>query len=71
MITLSQLIRSFLTIFCVAVPDNEDPATTDLYMDDHNCIECMGKQYYVPQDNQFYTPEDELMREMLVARFGL
>lgn len=68
---MRKLIQIFLDKFCVKVPVNEDSATTELYMDDHDCIEYKDQQYYVPKDNSFYTMDDDLLREMLVSTFSL
>mgnify|MGYP003403069320 CR=1 FL=1 len=68
---MKKLIQVFLEKFCVKVADNEDSATTELYMDNHDCIEFEDMEYYVPKDNSFYSEDDELTREMLVATFSL
>jgi hypothetical protein len=69
--TFKTIIQKFLTDFCVKVADNEDSATTELYMDDHDCIEYEGQEYYVPQNNSSFTNEDEVLQEMLIATFSV
>lgn len=68
---MKEIILKFLKKFCVEVADDEDIATTVLYMDDHDCIEFETVQYYVPKNNSFYTEDDKLIREMLVSTFSL
>ena len=68
---INLLVKQFLDQFCVRVPENEDSATTELYMDDHNCIEIDGEMYYVPENNSSYTEEDEILRDMIVNYYSL
>jgi len=67
---MKKIIQEFLEKFCVKVSEDEDFATTELYMDDHDCIEFEEQQYYVPKNNSFYSEDDELTREMLIATFS-
>jgi len=66
---LTELIEEFLDKYCVKCFDDEDSATTELYMDDHKCIEYDDQLYYVPDNNSSFTDEDELLREMLLCTF--
>ena len=73
---VSVLIKNFLETFCTKVQENEEDSVTELMMDDHDCIEWEDgdgnrEQYYVPQNNSFYTKDDELLRTMLVDSFEL
>jgi hypothetical protein len=68
---MKEIINNFLSKFCTKVSEDEDSATTELYMDDHDCIEFEDVQYYVPKNNSSYTEDDELTREMLVATFSV
>lgn len=68
---MKQIIYTFLSNFCIKVNDEEDTATVELYMDDHKCIEFEDNQYYIPDNNSFYSEEDELLREMLLTTFKL
>jgi len=68
---MKKLIQEFLNQFCIKVAENEDSATTELYMDDHDCIEFEDEQFYVPKDNSSYSEDDELTRDMLISTFSL
>jgi hypothetical protein len=68
---MKKLLENFIETFCTKASEDEDSATTELYMDDHDCIEYDGKQYYVPQNNSFYTEDDELIRQFLISVYGL
>lgn len=68
---MKELINQFLNKFAVKVASDEDSATTELYMDDHDCIDFNEQQYYIPQNNSSYTEDDELLREFLNYTYGL
>ena len=68
---MKKLIQEFLNTFCTKCAKNEDSATTELYMDDHDCIEYENEQYYIPQNNSSYSEDDELLRVMLITKFTL
>lgn len=36
-------------------------------MDNHKCIEYGGKQYYVPEEDNFY--EDEIIYDFLIVNY--
>lgn len=61
-------INEFLDKFCTKVRSNEDDAYVELMIDDHYCIE-YGikeiKEYYVPENNSSFTPEDEQISDYL------
>lgn len=67
---MKELIQNFLNQFAVKCADNEDSATTELYMDDHDCINYENQQYYIKQNNSMYTPDDELLRNFLVHTYS-
>lgn len=70
-------IAEFLDRFCTEVKKKEDSAYVELMMDDHFCIEYGTDhkkrriQYYVPENNMMYAPEDEYIRDYLEVRYGL
>lgn len=69
---MKKLIKEFLEKFCTKVGENEGSATTELYMDDHDCIEVFeGNEYYVPKNNSSYSEDDELLRDFLIYTYGL
>jgi hypothetical protein len=67
---MKELINNFLTQFCVKTSENEDPATTELYMDNHYYIEYENQGYYIPEDNSSYTDDDEMLIDFLVYYYG-
>ena len=54
-----ETVDIFLDTFGTKVKDNEDSAYVELMMDDHDCIEFEGVQYYIPQNHVLYNKEDE------------
>ena len=68
---MKTLIYDFLNEFATKVGKNEQSSYVDLMMDDHTSIEFEGQQYYVPENNSFYTQDDELLLEMINATFGV
>jgi hypothetical protein len=66
---MKELIAKFLSQFGVKTSENEDPAITELYMDNHYYIEYENQGYYIPKDNSSYTDDDELLLDFLVYHF--
>lgn len=66
---IKQLIQSFLDEFCTKVGDFESPETVELYMDDHDCIEYNGQEYYIPNENSLWSEQDELLKIMILNTF--
>jgi hypothetical protein len=67
---MKELINNFLTQFCIKTSTDEDPAITELYMDNHYHIEYENQGYYIPKDNSCYTDDDELLMDFLVYHFS-
>ncbi len=67
-LSLEQLIENFLHAFCtkVVVGDN-----SELMMDDHYYIEYQNTGYYVPENNSFFTEEDEFIQSGLINFYGI
>lgn len=73
---MRELIENFITQFCSEVLALQPEGYTELMMDDHDCIEWtykngIVKQFFVPEDNSFYTEDDNLIREMLVTTYSI
>lgn len=64
-------IKEFLDKFCTRTYAREDPATTELMMDDHTCIKYERKMYYVPEENSLFEPEDEAIVDYLNDQYAL
>jgi hypothetical protein len=74
------LVDNFIKTYGTKVKSRESGSYVELMMDDHDCIEKVkiskkGKitveQFYIPQNNSFYTEDDEFLRLMIIATFGL
>ena len=61
---MKEIINNFLSKFCTKVSEDEDSATTELYMDDHDCIEFEDVQYYVPKNNSSFFLCFEFIRHI-------
>lgn len=68
---MKELILKFLDQFATKVGEEEDTATTELYMDDHICIEYENVLYYIPENNSSYTEDDELLKDFLQHSYSL
>ena len=68
---LKELIDTFLKKFATKVRECEDGYYVELMMDDHFCIDYDDIPYYIPENNSFYTDDDELLCEMLQCTFPL
>lgn len=65
-------MNDFIKKYGIKVRGNESAAYVELMMDDHKCIEYEdGNEYYIPENNNNYTEDDELMVEFLINKFGL
>lgn len=51
-------IKTFLAMFGTKVDINETSDYVELMMDDHVCISWYGIEYYIPENNMFYTEND-------------
>ena len=68
---VTAVIKAFLLKYGTKVVENESSDYVDLMMDDHKCIEYQGNEYYIPENNSFYTEDDEILKDMLFSTFGL
>ena len=68
---MKELILKFLETYCTIVREDEDSAYVELMMDDHDCIEYDGIQYYVPKNNMLWDEDDELLVEFLNYNYCL
>lgn len=66
---MKELIQKFLNAFAIRATDGEDPAITELMMDDHKYIEYEGQGYYLPENNSMFTEDDELLNDFLVYTY--
>lgn len=69
MTNITELVEWFIDMYGVKVAEEEDLATTELYMDNHDCIVWNNQEYYIAQDNSSYTEQDNLLRQMIVNTF--
>ena len=63
-----QSIKTFLGTYGTRVKETPD-SDAEFWMDDHICIRWNGIEYYVPENNSFYTNEDEMIFEHLETKF--
>lgn len=68
---ITKLINDFLDNFATKVSEDEDDATIELYMDDHDCIEFDKKQYYINKDNSLFNEEDQKLCTMIINTYEL
>ena len=58
-------VKEFLETYGTKVSQDETSDYVELMMDDHVCIRYYGTEYYIPENNMFYTSFDEEIREHL------
>jgi len=63
-------VETFLNSYCTKVSDTND-SETDVYMDNHICVDYKGTQWYVPKDNILYDNQDESVYEYLKENYEL
>jgi hypothetical protein len=73
---IKEVIQDFLNKFCEKVLPDESDSHIDLMMDRHVVIEiCLRdskfEEYYVPKENSFFSEDDEMLQEMLIATYGI
>jgi two-component SAPR family response regulator len=69
MSTLSKSnIKEFLNQYCDEVYDMPDHAL-ELLMDDHKCIVWYGKEYFIPENNSFWTEDENEIAKHLMNNF--
>ena len=64
---MKKLIEIFLNTYGIEVSETEDIAVTELMMDNHKCIEWLGKQYYINENTLISDNDDELIYEFLTT----
>ena len=57
-------VENFIKEFCTKVY-NMPFSDLELYMDNHKCIKWSGKEYFMPEDNSFYTKDDDIIYKFL------
>lgn len=63
-------IKVFLNTFATRV--DETPASQqDVWVDDHQCIKWGGIEYFIPENNSFYSVEDEEIYDHLVEKYHI
>jgi len=68
---VTKLITEFIDKFCIRVADDEDPATTDLYMDNHFCINFKDEFYYLPENISTMDEEESLLYMLILNSFEI
>jgi len=63
---MKQLIKDFLETYGTKVLEGESSDFVELMMDDHICVEFDYVQYYIPENNSFYTEDEDLVYEFLM-----
>lgn len=53
---VKSIIDNYIDSICTEVKEDEESGYVDLMMDNHKCIEWIGREYYIPED---YTAADE------------
>ena len=65
---MKQLILDFINTYCTIVQDDDN---VELMMDDHKYIEFEGEGYYVPDNNSFWGPDEELLRDFIIHKYSI
>lgn len=63
---MKQLITDFLEKYGTKVLEGETSSFVELMMDDHICVDFEYTEYYIPENNSFYTEDDDLVYEFLM-----
>jgi len=63
-----QEIREFLKQYGTRTDETPD-GDAEIWMDDHTCIEWSGVEYYVKENNIFYTERDYEILDHLNENF--
>jgi hypothetical protein len=61
-------IREFLKDYCDEVYDMPCHAL-ELLMDDHKCIKWHGQEYFIPENNSMWSPEEIEIAEHLMDNY--
>jgi len=70
-IIITPIIQEFINKFCIKCADNEDFATTELYMDNHHCINYNNQDYYLPEEISTLTEEESILYQMILNTYEL
>lgn len=68
---ITKLIEEFIDKFCIKCAEDEDPATTELYMDNHHCISYRNQDYYLPEEISMMDEEDSILYQMILNTYKL
>lgn len=64
-------IKDFLSTYGVKIVKEEPEGYDELMMDDHKCVVYDGDFYYIPENCSLMDENDELLMEMLLAKYEL
>ncbi len=65
---MKKAIKEYLNKFGTCV--NEIPVSElDVWVDDHKCIKWGSVEYFIPENNSFYTIEDEKIYDHLIKNY--
>ena len=64
-----EMIANFIEEFCPKVEPNEKSSFVELMMDDHDCIEYNGSQYYVPQNCMLWGNDETEIHDKLIEKY--
>lgn len=70
-IKITPIIEAFIDKFCIKASDDEDPATTELYMDNHHCINYNGQDYYLPEEISMMDEEESIIYQLILNTYEL
>ena len=58
-------INDFIKEYCTKVRANESCSYTELMMDNHRCIEWNNKNFYLPENNSFWSEGEQEIADFL------
>jgi hypothetical protein len=68
---VKQLIEEYVKQYCVEIQDNETDEYIKTKLRRHSIIEMYKVKYYIPDWDLEYTVDDDMMRELLMARYKI
>jgi len=66
---IRELIQIFIDTYCIKIPDDSD--YNDKIKIYYDRIEYEEQAYYIPCHDFNYTVDDDILRAMLLATYGL
>ena len=63
-----QDIKDFIEKYCTECREGDN---VELIMDDHKCIRYNKKEYYIPENNSFWTEFEENIQQHLINKFHI